>query len=53
MQEVYENVPLKKHLANVQLESFPEMSNEYDESILKMYAKFNNLRDEVLGSTRN
>ncbi|HKM02766.1 MAG TPA: isoleucine--tRNA ligase [Bacilli bacterium] len=50
MQEVYENVPLKKHLANVQLESFPEMSNEYDESILKMYAKFNNLRDEVLGA---
>ena len=50
MQEVYENMPLKHKKANVQLESFPEVTHTYEEDVLKLYASFNHLRDDVLAA---
>jgi len=48
MQEVYDNSPINDRKANVQLEDFPLITHEFDESVLALYANFNRLRDEVL-----
>ena len=48
--QVYENMPLKHKKANIQLESFPEVTHIYEEDVLKLYASFNHLRDDVLAA---
>ncbi len=50
MEEIYQNLPLSERKANVQLESFPLVSHDYQDDTLKMYQTFIRLRDEVLAA---
>ncbi len=47
MDEVYANIPGHEK-ESVQLEDYPTISHEYDESLLKEYALISKLRSEVL-----
>ena len=47
MDEVYQNIPYKKEL-HIVLEDMPSRSNEYDESVLKEFEAFKQVRNDVL-----